>query len=214
MQFLLLASEISVAYFSLKTDGIESTIIQLQILGVELWLNYRIMHPPTTSALSGRKHLPSFGHEEESASLSLMRFVPTKKLKRKNKVFHCPTKCWKLVCFTVETSPTQTSCSNCKLMPLGRIRAHFTATHRLVFKEDFSMTNFIYFELRHYRNHTSQATAECFPQALLERACTYIDENESFSAITAAPLCTFISCDIWMNGEMAVTILKGCLKRQ
>lgn len=62
-------------------------------------------------------------------------------------------------------------------MPLGRIREHFTETHRLVFKEDFSMTNFINFELRHYRNRTSQATAKCFPQALLERAYTSTGEK-------------------------------------
>lgn len=51
-------------------------------------------------------------------------------------------------------------------MPLGRIRTYFTAAPRLMLKEDFSMTNFIYFKQQHYRNHSPQATAEYFPQAL------------------------------------------------
>lgn len=79
-----------------------------------------------------------------------------------------------------------TSCSNCKLMALGPIRADFTATCRLLLKKDFTMTNFSYFEPWHYGNRTLQTATECFPQALFERTCTYIDENESLSAITAA----------------------------
>lgn len=76
------------------------------------------------------------------------------------------------------------------------------------------MTNFIYFELRRSRNHTSQATAECFPQALLVRAGTSADENESFAVITAAPLCTFISRSLCVNGEMALTITIERLRRK
>lgn len=60
-------------------------------------------------------------------------FLSTKGLKRKTKFFI--SKCWKSFSFATKKPPstTQTSRSNCKLMPL-RIRARFTATRRLALR--------------------------------------------------------------------------------